>query len=125
MIDTDPYPASGCYAGLICLTDAQIRAELTKYVTAHELPTDLTHEYFLLTPPTVVSCLTTKDSECSFNDYCAYHSHIPLGVGELIYADDPYVNGDPGCDDGQHPNGTTSDSAIEGGLSARAQRVDH
>jgi PKD repeat protein len=34
----------------------------------------------------------------------------------LIYSNDPVVTGNPGCDDGNHPNGP-SDGALEGGLS--------
>jgi hypothetical protein len=51
LIDTNLYPVNGCAAAPICLTDAQLRAEITSYVEAHKLPTDLQHEYFLLTPP--------------------------------------------------------------------------
>ena len=54
LVDTDPYPASQCPANgpaTNCLTDAQIQQEIASFVTAHHLPTDLSHEYFLLTPP--------------------------------------------------------------------------
>ena len=50
LVDTDPYPANGCSAAPICLTDEQIRRELTSYVEAHGLPADLEHEYFLSPP---------------------------------------------------------------------------
>jgi len=119
LIDADPYPANGCAAAPICLTDAQLQAELTSFVKARGLPTDLEHEYFLLTPPKVEDCF--EEGECSAGTsaptYCAYHTNIaePEG-GELIYADDPYVGHNAGCDDGNHPNGI-SDSALEGGLS--------
>ena len=121
LIDTDPYPANGCKQAAICLTDAQLRAELVKYVSANHLPTDLAHEYFLLTPPKVEDCFEASGLECSAGSeapaYCAYHSNIPLGEGELIYSNDPYVTGNAGCDDGNHPNGTSSDGALQGGLS--------
>jgi len=120
LIDTDPYPANGCKAAPICLTDAQLRAELTKFVAAHGLPSDLAHEYFLLTPPGVEDCFQASGLECSAGAsrgvYCAYHGNIPLSSGEIIYANDPYVTGNEGCDDGNHPNGS-SDGALEGGLS--------
>jgi hypothetical protein len=45
LIDTDPYPQNGCAAATICLTDAQIQAELANFVKAHGLPMDLEHEY--------------------------------------------------------------------------------
>jgi len=120
LIDTDPYPANGCKVAPICLTDAQLQAELTSLVKARGLPRDLTHEYFLLTPPGVEDCFTAKGRECSVGTsrpvYCAYHGNIPLGGGEeIIYSNDPYVTGNEGCDDGNHPNGP-SDGALEGGL---------
>lgn len=121
LIDTDPYPANGCTQAAICLTDEQLQAELRSYISGLGLPRDLTHEYFLLTPPRVEDCFTAKGKECSVGTskpvYCAYHGNIALGGGkEIIYSNDPYVTGNPGCDDGNHPNGP-SDGAIEGGLS--------
>ena len=55
-VDTDPYPPDGCTAAPICFTEEQLRAEITNFVEAEGLPTDLEHEYFLLTPPGVESC---------------------------------------------------------------------
>jgi hypothetical protein len=121
IVDTDPYPANGCARAAICLTDAQIQAELSSYTSAHGLPQDIVHEYFVLTPPGVESCFTSAGGECSAGSrrpvYCAYHGNIPLGEGhEIIYSNDPFVTGNEGCDDGQHPNGP-SDGALQGGLS--------
>ena len=119
LIDTNPYPVNGCTAAAICLSDAQLQAELTSYVKAHGLPTDLTHEYFLLTPPGVESCL--EPGVCSAGStspyYCAYHGDIAVTGGVIIYSNDPYVTGNPGCDDGEHPNNSTSDGVLVGGLS--------
>jgi hypothetical protein len=121
LIDTDPYPANGCKQAPICLTDAQLQTELKSFVKAHGLPHDLSHEYFLLTPPGVEDCFTAGGAECSAGSnrpvYCAYHGNIPLAEGEIIYSNDPYVTENLGCDDGNHPNGSTSDGALEGGLS--------
>jgi PKD repeat protein len=121
LIDTDPYPANGCKRAPICLTDTQLQKELTEFVKAHGLAADLTHEYFLLTPPTVEDCFEASGNECSVGStrptYCAYHGNIPLeGGGEIVYSNDPYVTGDFGCDDGEHPNGKPSDGVLEGGL---------
>jgi len=121
LIDTDPYPADGCSAAAICLTDKQLRTELTAYVRAHGLPIDLSHQYFLLTPPGVEDCFQGGGRECSAGStkptYCAYHGNISLPEGELVYSNDPYVTGNERCDDGNHPNGQPSDGALEGGLS--------
>jgi PKD repeat protein len=121
LVDTDPYPANGCSAAPICLTDAQIQTEIKHYVTTHALPEGLTTEYFLLTPPGVEDCFEASGEECSAGSskavYCAYHSNIPSGATQIIYANDPYVTEIEGCDDGRHPNNSPSDGALEGGLS--------
>jgi hypothetical protein len=122
MTDIDEYPANGCSQATICLTDAQLQAELTKFVNEHELPTDLEAEYFLLLPPKVETCFEGTVCSAGANTpvYCAYHSNIPLAGGhELIYAVDGFVGSGIAellCTDGNFPNGV-SDSALEGGLS--------
>jgi PKD repeat protein len=130
IVDTDPYPASQCPVApptTHCFTDAQIQAEIGTFLNAHHLPRDLEHEYFFLTPPNVENCFDNDPSDpngpfggCSAGEavnpvYCAFHSNS-LTVPIFIYSVDPFVSGNPGCDDGNHPNGV-SDGALEGGLS--------
>jgi hypothetical protein len=122
LIDEDPYPTNGCTRAPICLTDAQLRAELVKFVSKNKLPTDLQHEYFLLAPEGVESCFEEGlEAECSANAeaghqaYCAYHSSIPVVTGLIVYSNDPFVNG-KNCDEPHHINGP-SDSALFGGMS--------
>lgn len=68
--DTNPYPASGCsdphpfvtgmplVAGKpVCVTDAQVRAQLSEFITQHALPKGMGTVYYLLTPPGVGVCL--------------------------------------------------------------------
>jgi hypothetical protein len=121
IIDTHAYPANGCKVAPICLTDAQLRTELRNYVSEHGLPTDLAHEYFVLTPPGVEDCFEASGLECSAGTtagvYCAYHDSIAVTGGVIVYANDPYVTGIAGCDDGEHPTGKPSDGALQGGLS--------
>jgi phosphodiesterase/alkaline phosphatase D-like protein len=126
LIDTHAYPKNGCSAATICLTDAQIRAELKRYIAEMGLPHDLAHEYFVLTPPKVEDCFEASSKECSVGSsapaYCAYHGNVPLSEGEIIYSNDPYVTNVVGqggayCEKGNHPNGTSSDGALAGGLS--------
>jgi hypothetical protein len=121
ILDEDSYPPNGCKQASICLTDAQLRSELLSYIQSHDLPTGLAHEYFILTPPGVEDCFEASGSECSAGAghaaYCAYHSYAAVAEGEIVYADDPYVTGNEGCDDGNHPNGKPSDGVLQGGLS--------
>jgi len=131
LVDTDPYPASQCPANgpvTNCLTDAQIQQEIASFVTAHHLPTDLSHEYFLLTPPHVESCFSnnpaTNFDGCSagivpFNKlaaYCAYHGNTATPT-MVFYANMPFDATNRHCQDGNYPNGLISDGEINGGLS--------
>ncbi len=122
LTDTDPYPANGCSAAPICLTDAQLRAELESFVAADKLPVDIEHAYFLLTPEGVESCMDATEKSCSagtpapHRSYCAYHGYALVSGAPLIYANVPYLEG-TGCDvGGEHPNGNPSDATIAGGL---------
>ena len=119
--DKDPYPANGCTRSSICLSGQQLEEEIEHVVLSKGLPTDLGHEYFLLTPQGVESCFEGGAAgSCSASSevpsYCAYHGAIPVPGGEIVYSNDPYVY-EKLCDEpGHHPNGP-SDAALLGGLS--------
>jgi hypothetical protein len=129
LVDTHPYPASQCPTNAPvtnCLTDPQIQQELVNFVTEHHLKTDLSHEYFLLTPPHVETCFSgnpaTNFDGCSagimpgtLRAFCAYHQNTALPT-MLFYANDPYDADNTHCQDGNYPNGI-SDGQINGGLS--------
>jgi len=124
LLDKHAYPANGCTRAPKCLTDKQIQEELVRFIAEEHLPTGLNHEYFVLTPEGVESCFEAAGDACSanvtspsFQKYCAYHGNIPLeGGGEIIYANDPFVNGKK-CDEKEHHINGPSDSALFGGLS--------
>ena len=128
LLDRHPYPASQCPAAspvTNCLTDAQIQQELVNFVTARHLKTDLSHEYFLLTPPHVETCFSNNPAThydgCSAGEptglraFCAYHQNTVLPT-MLFYANDPYDADNSHCQDFNYPNGI-SDGQINGGLS--------
>ena len=112
LVDTDPYPANGCSdsATPVCISDAQLQSELTKFVSANNLPTGTTTEYFVFTAPNIGSCLGSAG--CAYTDYCAYHGSIGSGSSTIIYANQPYVDGVGGCDAGHHPNGGVGDAVL-------------
>jgi PKD repeat protein len=131
LVDTDPYPATECPAAApvtACLTDPQIQAELEHFVASRGLKTDLSHEYFLLTPPHVESCFsndatgTPAFGGCSAGEprnlafFCAYHENSSLSP-LLIYANDPFDATNPLCQDGNNPTGSIAGGEINGGLS--------
>jgi len=132
LVDTDPYPPTECPVGgtgvtgvvTACLTDPQIQQEVESFVTQHHLPTDLSHEYYVLTPPHVESCFSgnpaTGFDGCSAGEsqdlaYCAYHQNTATPT-MVIYANMPFDATNPFCQDGNNPNGLISDGEINGGL---------
>ena len=128
ILDTDPYPASQCPTNAPvthCVTDAQIQRELERVVNAHHLKRDLTHEYFMMTPPRVESCFSATPPSyggCSAGEipstlaaYCAYHGNTTT-TPMLLYSNNPDVVGNRFCDEKNHPNGP-SDAELIGGLS--------
>jgi hypothetical protein len=113
--DTEPYPTSGdCVepkGEAVCLTDAQIRAELKRFISASGLPTGVDVVYFLLTPPGVTVCTDeggkgncsdstaspTEEAEGTTNGICGYHSAIePTSTSPIVYGVQPWVAGDAG-----------------------------
>jgi hypothetical protein len=108
--DERPYPTTAnCSdkpAGTIsCLTDAQIRAELSYLIESGSLPGATgTPVYYVLTPPGVVVCTDGGGSgNCSDTattppkGICGYHSAINPGApSPTIYAVQPWVAGNAG-----------------------------
>jgi PKD domain/RTX calcium-binding nonapeptide repeat (4 copies) len=112
IVDTDPYPTSGCPALPTCLTDAQLQTELAALLTTQGIARPANRIFFLLTPQGVQTCQTRGASACSNNVYCAYHSGFNTAGGTTLYADLPDEAGVPGCDDGERPNGNSADAII-------------
>ena len=112
IVDTDPYPTSGCPVQPTCLTDAQLQTELDSLLTAKGITRPANRIFFLLTPPSVQDCFDDSDSVCSSTVYCAYHSGFNTASGTTLYAVMPDEAGNPGCDDGNRPNGNSSDAVI-------------
>lgn len=101
LIDTAAYPASGCPVSsfAVCLTDAQLSAQLTSYLAAHPtLPKGINTEYFIMTPNGVRSCFDAGGTQCSYSSYCGYHSFTGSGASQIVYADLPWAYNVSGCD---------------------------
>ena len=113
VVDTSPFPSSGCTpAGSVCLTDGQLKTELSKVIRAHGWPSGYSQAYFLLLPKRVDLCMTP--GACTYSPsggFCAYHSYY--GSGPTIYAAIPYAAG-LGCSSGQRPNGDDADDTLNG-----------
>jgi hypothetical protein len=127
--DTTPYPKSGCtdpapfveadrigpeVAGKktsVCLTGAQVAAEVEGFVKAHQLPKGLGSVYFLLTPPGAAVCLDEGGETGHCSDYeegnetsrkhsfCSYHADVNPGglpggdANTILYAVIPWTAG--------------------------------
>jgi hypothetical protein len=125
---TDPLPANGCTEPLpppfgsgppgwnVCLSDAQLEAEITHVVGVDHLPTTDRDIYLLVTPNGMGSCEGAGPSSCALGgdaagSYCGYHSSNSEGT--LLYAVIPY-NALPGhCQSGNpRPNASTADPVV-------------
>jgi hypothetical protein len=85
-VDTAPYPASGCSDPKTpggCLTDAQIRAEVTHAIQVNGWTTNDTNGFFVFTARGEGSCF---GGSCFLTTYCAYHG----AFGSTLYANMPY-----------------------------------
>jgi len=122
IIDTNPYPASGCTdyvdqtlttKAAMCLTDAQIQTELNRVITAQGWPRGLTNMYFIFTPKNVGSCFDSGSTTCAYTYYCGYHQYLGSTSSPTIYANEPYDAFVPGaCGAPTSPNGDDADSTL-------------
>ncbi|MCU1394025.1 MAG: hypothetical protein JWM34_2453 [Ilumatobacteraceae bacterium] len=113
IIDTQPFPTSGCDLAsdqyTACLTDAQIRDELTRVTGEQGVPTDLAHFYPVFFPPG----METADLDGSNSDsaFCGYHRAFGQDTSMIVYGNEPFEA--TGCDAGQGPNGdVVADGAV-------------
>jgi hypothetical protein len=109
IIDTSALPASGCKIDTgetACITDDQLRAELTKVLSNHGLPSDLAHFYPVFFPPKVET--QDRDGTNSASGFCGYHRSYGSSTHPTVYADIPFDITSGGCDQGQAPNGLVS-----------------
>ncbi len=107
-VDSAPFPASGDCGdeGTPCLTDTQIRAQLSEYISANGLPTGLnpgvgsTPIYVVLLPPGVTVCAGSGEGgNCSdagaAKRLCSYHSVIgenpSADLGRILYTVQPWT----------------------------------
>lgn len=100
---TDPSPLEAPDA-ITCISDAQLRSELQRFIAKESLPTGMGTVYYLLTPPGVTTCLGNggegfcSDDEGSANSFCSYHSYIGSelpngGPSTILYAVIPWTAG--------------------------------
>jgi hypothetical protein len=121
VIATDPLPANGCAepsasgpGWSVCLTDAQLRAEIEHVVSADQMPRSTTNVYILVTPDGLGDCMNSGSTSCALggaqSGYCGYHSATSTSVP---YAVIPY-NAVPGhcLSSNPRPNSSTADPVL-------------
>jgi hypothetical protein len=104
LVATDPLPSNGCTPASgypACITDDQLRTELSAITSSQRLPTDLAHFYPVFLAPGVET--RDRDGSNSVDGYCGYHRAFGTGASVTVYADMPYEQSN--CDGGQAPNG--------------------
>jgi hypothetical protein len=87
-VDTQSYPASGCNDPATpgnCLSDAQIRAEVTHAQQVNGWSGSPTNGFFVFTSGGEGSCFGSGGS-CAFTTYCGYHGFF----SGTMYANMPY-----------------------------------
>jgi PKD repeat protein len=99
IVDTQAYPTSGNCTRTstqhpTCVTDAQVKAEITRLIAANGLPTagptsasELNQNapiYFVVLPADVNEC--SGGTSCSDNTFCAYHSVFNSGGQHILYS---------------------------------------
>jgi hypothetical protein len=130
VLDAQPLPPASTYCSepaapplstgpgwSVCLSNAELVAELRRVTRADHLPVTSHDVYFLALPNGFGVCEKTGPPGCALGggddsgSFCGYHSSDP--EGELLYAVIPY-NAVPGhCQSGEpHPNGSTADPAL-------------
>jgi hypothetical protein len=120
IVDTQPFPSSGCTntnpatgsAFPVCLTDAQITAEIDRVGVAQNWVRDGSAIYFMFTPKNVGTCMS--GTTCFATYFCAYHSAFGNGHGTFVYANMPYDASTSTCGLGgvAQPNGDDADLTL-------------
>src|SRR6202035_4282925 len=99
LVDRQAFPMSGdCgtipVGATMCLTDAEIEAELTRLIEADGLPTgslNIAPIYFVVLPTSVNVCISAGD--CANHDFCGYHSYLSANDGSnVLYAVVPTIS---------------------------------
>ena len=86
-----------------CITDSQLRTELSAVIANNGLPTGLSNIYVMFFPPNVETQLSfVTPPQYSNANFCGYHSSYASGGNTVIYANEPFP---VYCDTGGYPDG--------------------
>lgn len=97
-VDTSLYPAGGCSdAGVPtatnCITDADLQIEISKVMGIKGWTGGLNKMFLLFTSLNEGQCTDSSNTQCSYVQYCAYHSYFVNGAAQdVVYGNEPYGN---------------------------------
>ncbi len=115
-VDTSAYPASDCNDSSLphgCLIDADLQNEIKKAMSTNGWAGGVTHVFFVFTSLDEGFCSDSSSTDCSFVQYCGYHSDFSNNGQSIIYANLSYANSTGGCNYyGISPNNDDADSTI-------------
>ncbi|MGN6128024.1 MAG: Ig-like domain-containing protein, partial [Humibacter sp.] len=118
--DTAAFPDNGCTPDddttPICITDDQLRAELSRVIQENGLPTGLGHFYPVFLPPGVEA--QDRDKTTSGSSFCGYHRMFGDAPNQVVYGNEPFEASN--CDGGQAPNGSL---ALDGAISTLSHEL--
>ena len=120
IVDTDAFPPQQCHPApgfTACITDLQLRTELSVITGDLNLTTNLAHFYPVFLPPGVET--VDVDGSNSYNGFCGYHRAFGSTGDKTVFADLPYEAGR--CNAGQAPNG---DLAADGEVSTLSHELN-
>jgi hypothetical protein len=111
IVDSQPYPTSGCASaiGPNCITDAQLRTEVQRFMTSKGYTGGLDKLFMFFTASGEGSCFDTGTDFCSTETanvdpyYCAYHSYISAAT-PIVFSNEPYGNPNFCLGTGTQPN---------------------
>jgi hypothetical protein len=118
VVDTGALPASGCTDTVTpgnCVTDAQLQAKIQSVMTAQGWTGGINKIFVMFTSSGEGSCVDGSSTECSYTQYCAYHSYFNFGGQNVIYANMPYGDSSH-CQAG----GQTTPNDVAGDITANA-----
>jgi hypothetical protein len=96
------------------LTDADMQAEVTRFINNQNLTPGLNSEFFVFLGNGVVICSTGIGCDNSFPGFCAYHSSFQLNGNTVVYAVMPNLVSLSGCEESisAGPNQLAADREI-------------
>ncbi len=111
--DTTLPTSNGCSStagGPICVSDAQVQAEVAKGIAANGWQVGMKAEVFVFLENGMSTC---SGSACAFTVFCAYHAHYVDGANnDVLYANMPYTGHNlAACGSQNAPNGDAAADA--------------